>query len=132
MAEPRALVARHPRSIWGRPQGSGKQNADPFLAYLWSVYFPKPNIPTLFEGILMAYWTVKTAIGSASPGIDLGIDVFVVDPNANPQTRELAEKDLEPHDELIREAADALRSVRDNMFGKDKLPAVPTLKKDGG
>jgi hypothetical protein len=54
---------------------------------------------------------------------------------SNPKPSEDAPRhhrlDLEPHDELIREAADALRSVRDNMLGKGKLPSVPTLKKDG-
>jgi 20S proteasome alpha/beta subunit len=109
--------------------GSGKQNSDPFLAYLWSVFFPPKTLPTLSEGVLMAYWTVKTAISLASPSIGLGIDVFVLDPKANPQTRELSEEELRPHDEFIDEAANALRSVRDTMRGKaEKLPDVPTLK----
>jgi hypothetical protein len=109
--------------------GSGKQNSDPFLAYVWSVFFPPKTLPTIFEGVLMAYWTIKTAINLASPHIGLGIDVFVLDANASPRTKELSDKDLEPHDEFIKDAADALRAVRDTMRGKtDKLPEVPSLK----
>jgi 20S proteasome alpha/beta subunit len=110
--------------------GSGKQNADPILAHLWSIYFPPPAVPTLAEGQLMAYWTVKAAIGMASPLIGLGIDVFVLDPKANPQARELTDDEVKQHDEFINEAANALRSVPDTMRGKaEKLPDVPQIKK---
>lgn len=79
----------------------------------------------------MAYWSIKTAISLASPHIGLGIDVFVLDPAAIPQTKELADDELKPHEEFMKDAADALRNVRETMRGKaDKLPDVPTLKKD--
>jgi hypothetical protein len=111
--------------------GSGKQNSDPFLAFLWKVFFATGSLPTISEGVLMAYWSIKTAISLATPHIGLGIDVFILDPNANPRTRELNEEELAPHDEFISEAANALRAVRDTMRGKaEKLPDVPTLKKD--
>jgi hypothetical protein len=78
----------------------------------------------------MAYWTVKAAIGVASPLIGLGIDVFVLDPKANPQARELTDEEVKQHDEFIAEAANALRNVPETMRGKaEKLPEVPTLKK---
>jgi len=112
--------------------GSGKQNADPILAHLWSMYFPPPSLPTLAEGQLLAYWTVKTAIGLASPGIGLGIDVFVLNPKNNPQARELTDDEVKQHDDFISEAVNALRSVPDRMRGKaEKLPAVPVLKAEG-
>jgi len=112
--------------------GSGKQNADPIIAHLWSIFFAPPAIPTISEGALIAYWTVKTAISIASPAIGLGIDVFVLDPNSNPQTKELTDDELKPHDDFINEAAKALRSIADRMRGKaEKLPDIPTLKKNG-
>lgn len=109
--------------------GSGKQNSDPFLAYLWSVFFPS-SLPTLQEGALLAYWSIKQAISSASPLIGLGIDVFILDPKANPITRELTEDETKQHDEFINEAANALRAVPDTMRGKaEKLADVPMPKK---
>jgi hypothetical protein len=110
--------------------GSGKQNSDPFLAYLWSVFFPN-SLPTLEEGALLAYWSIKQAISSASPHIGLGIDVFVLDPTATPRTRELSDAELAPHIEFIDEAANALRGLRDRMRGSvERVPDVPVLKKD--
>jgi len=112
--------------------GSGKQNADPILAHLWSIFFPSPNIPTISEGALMAYWTVRAAINVASPLIGLGIDVFVLDPKATPQTRELADAELKPHDAFIDEAATALRRLADTMRGEAQaLSPVPKLKPGG-
>src|SRR5262249_20735833 len=109
--------------------GSGKQNTDPFLAYLWSVFFPE-SLPTLEEGALLAYWSIKQAISLASQGIGLGIDVFVLDPNATPRTRELTDAEIAPHIEFNEEAANAMRRVRYRMRGKaEKLPEVPVLKK---
>jgi 20S proteasome alpha/beta subunit len=111
--------------------GSGKPNSDPFLAYLWSVFF-RDSLPTLQEGALLAYWAIKQAISSASPHIGLGIDVFTLDPNAKPITKELSDADLAPHIEFIDEAANALRGLRDRMGGKaEKVPDIPTLKKEG-
>lgn len=109
--------------------GSGKQNADPILAHLWSIYFPPPHLPTLSEGELLAYWTVKTAIGVASPYIGLGIDVFILNPKASPQVRELTDDQVKQHDGFINEAAIALRSVPETMRGKaQNLPDVPKLE----
>jgi len=58
--------------------------------------------------------------------------VFVLDPKADPRTRELTETETKQHEEFIAEAANALRNVPQTMRGKaEALPVVPTLKKDG-
>jgi hypothetical protein len=108
--------------------GSGKQNSDPFLAYMWSVYFSN-SLPTLSEGVLMAYWTIQTAMKLGTAHVGLGIDVFTLDPANSPRIRELEEKELNGHQDFINEAANALRSVRDTMSGKAApLPTVPKLE----
>lgn len=73
------------------------------------------SLPTLEEGALLAYWSIKQAITLASPHIGLGIDVFVLDPNATPRTRELSDAEVAPHLEFIDEAANVLaRAARSN------------------
>jgi hypothetical protein len=67
----------------------------------------------------------------ASPLIGLGIDVFVLDPQSNPNARELTDDEVKQHDEFINEASNALRSVPETMRGKaNKLPEVPVLMKN--
>jgi hypothetical protein len=88
------------------------------------------SLPTLEEGALLAYWSIKQAITLASPHIGLGIDVFVLDPNATPRTRELSDAEVAPHLEFIDEAANVLRGLRDRMRGNaEKLPEMPVMKK---
>jgi 20S proteasome alpha/beta subunit len=40
--------------------GSGKPSADPFLGFLKKVYWPQ-ELPTLQEGTLAAFWTIRHA-----------------------------------------------------------------------
>ncbi len=47
--------------------GSGKQNADPILRYLWAIYYPEdpaspPRTASLQDGTILAYWTVAVGI----------------------------------------------------------------------
>jgi hypothetical protein len=43
--------------------GSGQPNADPFMAFLWNVFW-EDREPTLQEAIFTAYWATKTTIDS--------------------------------------------------------------------
>jgi 20S proteasome alpha/beta subunit len=112
--------------------GSGKQNADPFLAYLWSVYFEN-STPTLSEGVLMAYWTIETAIRLKTSGVGYGSDVFVIDANASRIGRQLQEDEFHEHNAFIQEAESALRSVREKLRGDSTggVASPPTLSETG-
>lgn len=108
--------------------GSGKASADPFLRFLFSVYWEK-RLPTLEGGALTAYWTVKAAIEAASPNVGLDIDVAVLSGSGKSYSSKLlAETDFLEHDTFISEATDALRAVRDRIFNKP--PPGPPIPSD--
>jgi hypothetical protein len=115
-------------------QGSGKQNADPFLAFIWSVYFSSSR-PNINEAVLAAYWTVKVAIDLKSSGVGFAPDVSVLEKvTGGPgyAARQLGPNDLKETNDFISEAEGALRSIRDRMKpsgGAVSLP--PTLSNPG-
>ena len=95
--------------------GSGKANADPFLRYLWNVYW-KDRPPTFKEAILAAYWTVQAVIDLHTSGVGFGVDAFVLEKNAGKyRARQLERAELQEHDEFIDAAESAMRSVRDRL-----------------
>jgi 20S proteasome alpha/beta subunit len=112
--------------------GSGKANADPFLGFIWSVYFSGKR-PNINEAILAAYWTVKVAIDLKSSGVGFEPNVSVLELGADHKLlgRELVAADLAETMDFIKEAEDALRSIRDRMSGAGDGPmtAPPTLGK---
>ena len=107
--------------------GSGKQNADPFLRYIWSVYFRFVE-PTLSEASLVAYWTVKTAIDLKSPGVGFDTDVFLLESINNVICgRQIRSEELQEHDDFIKNAEDALRSIRERMSGTEGHTSEPPI-----
>jgi 20S proteasome alpha/beta subunit len=110
--------------------GSGKANADPFLRYIRYIFFQEKR-PNLNEAVLAAYWTVRAAIDAGSPGVGLGIDVFVLD-NTNAKTcraRRVDEVELAEAKSLIGEAEDAWRQIRERIRGAGGAETEPpTLK----
>ena len=101
--------------------GSGKQNADPFLGFLWSVYFGNNQVPSLNEGSLLAYWTISNAIKLASAGVGLGIDVFSMRSDTGLVEHYTSEALIE-HDGLIKEVEGAMRTVRVTLAGNGAAP----------
>nr|WP_280948356.1 hypothetical protein [Mesorhizobium sp. LSJC265A00] len=108
--------------------GSGKANADPFLRYMWSVFFDK-NAPSLNEAVLAAYWTVKVCIDLKSFGVGFEPDVFVLESveKGDFKTRKVAPAELQEANGFIGEAEEAWRAIRDRMSGKGKDAAVPPV-----
>jgi 20S proteasome alpha/beta subunit len=98
--------------------GSGKQNADPFLRFIWSIYFDG-TLPNLSEGSLAAYWTVKTVIELLkSTGVGFTPDVFVLEQKGTEYIgRQLVPDELKGHDEYIYEATQALLGIRNKIRG---------------
>ena len=64
--------------------GSGKINADPFIRFIWDVFWPEPgHLPPLREAIFAAYWTVQMNIEYQSTGVGIGVDVWTVNRNGD-------------------------------------------------
>lgn len=105
-------------------QGSGKANADPFLRFVWDIYWPEKS-PTLNEAILAGYWTVRVVTQLHTSGVGCGVEVFTVrDVKGKGVAAKLDDSALAEHDDFIAAVVDAMRSVRDNM-GKTAAAPVP-------
>ena len=106
--------------------GSGKINADPFIRFIWDVFWPEPGyLPPLREAIFAAYWTVHMNIEYQSTGVGIGVDVWTVNRNDD-GSYAAAETDwtrLEPSGMFIESMKQAMRAQRDRTFGKGDVPA---------
>ena len=100
--------------------GSGKINADPFIRFIWDVFWPEPgHLPPLREAIFAAYWTVQMNIEYQSTGVGIGVDVWTVNRNGD-GSYVAAETDrarLEPSGMFIESMKQAMRAQRDLTFG---------------
>jgi 20S proteasome alpha/beta subunit len=115
--------------------GTGKQNADPIVAFLWDVYWRDRN-PRLPEAIVTAYWAVSATIESKAPNVGFDIDVFVLEPTAGGAmlARQIAREELTEDADFIERVKDAMRSFRDAIIPTpqteaadraDEPPALP-------
>ena len=106
--------------------GSGKINADPFIRFIWDVFWPEPgHLPPLREAIFAAYWTVQMNIEYQSTGVGIGVDVWTVNRNTD-GSYAAAETDstrLEPSGMFIESMKQAMRAQRDLTFRNGDLPA---------
>lgn len=111
--------------------GSGKQNADPILRFLWNIYWAQHS-PSLREAILVGYWTVKIGIQLKSPGVGFDPEVFVLEKvgrdGKHARARQIQNEELAQHDEFIVAVEDAMRDVRKKILtgGEPSPPAPPT------
>src|SRR5205807_2164236 len=81
-------------------QGSGKGNADPFLRFLWDVYWSKKP-PSLKEAVLAGYWTVKMVTQLRSPGVGCGVEVFTLrNENNIARAEQIADSALDEHNDF--------------------------------
>lgn len=110
-------------------QGSGKNNADPFLRFLWDVYWSnKP--PSLKEAVLAGYWTVKVVTQLRTPMVGCGVEVFTLRSDNNvARAEQIPASAFEEHDGFISAVEEAMRGVRDSMLGTSGVaspePPVP-------
>jgi hypothetical protein len=107
-------------------QGSGKGNADPFLRFLWDVYWSKGTAPSLKEAVLAGYWTVKVVTQLRTSGVGCGVEVYTLrDQGTAAVAEKIPDSALGEHDEFIAAVEDAMRGVRDQMMGKVQAPGTP-------
>lgn len=96
--------------------GSGQPNADPFMSFVWNVYW-KDRRPTLREAVVTAYWGAKTTIESKAPGVGYDVDVFVLERQGGAfATRLLTKNDLAESEDFISKVVEQMRSFRDAMI----------------
>lgn len=101
--------------------GSGKANADPFLGFLRRVFWPA-RTPTVAEGELAAYWTVKHAIEMKTPGVGFDVDVFTIEKSGSSYVAvQLDAAHLKEHEDFRMEAEKRMSSLRDEL----KAAATP-------
>ena len=106
--------------------GSGKINADPFIRFIWDVFWPEPgHLPPLREAIFAAYWTVQMNIEYQSTGVGIGVDVWAVSRNTDGSyaAAETESTRLEPSGMFIESMKQAMRAQRDLTFRNGDLPA---------
>lgn len=98
--------------------GSGKLTADPFLGFLKTIFWPN-RLPSVREGALAAYWTIKLATELRVVGVGMGIDIFTLEnTEGNWSARKLEDDETAEHDSLIASCEDALRSVANVIAGE--------------
>ena len=113
--------------------GTGKPNADPFLAFLRSVYWPD-KLPNIEEALTAAYWTIKFVTELGTEGVGLGTEAIMLKRDGTSYiARTQDEKTQIENDEFIFAAVDKLRSVQRAPSDDDAEPPevadddIPTL-----
>ncbi len=106
-------------------QGSGKANADPFLRFIWDIFWAgKP--PTLNEAILAGYWTVRVVTQLRTLGVGCGAEVFTLrEEKSKGVAAKVDDSALEEHDGFIAAVEDAMRGVRDTLGKTSTAPTPP-------
>ena len=103
--------------------GSGKATADPFLGFLKDIFWPN-RLPSVREGALAAYWTIKHATDLRVSGVGMGIELFTIEKSGDSYTvRNLDETETAEHDDFISSCEDSLRSVATKMAAGPVTPA---------
>jgi 20S proteasome alpha/beta subunit len=96
--------------------GSGQPNADPFMSFLWNVFWADRS-PNLQEAIVTAYWAAKTTIESRAPGVGYDVDVFILSEAGGAfGTSQLSRAELDESEDFIQRAKSAMQSFRDQII----------------
>jgi 20S proteasome alpha/beta subunit len=117
--------------------GSGQPNADPFMSFLWNVFWADRS-PNLQEAIVTAYWATKTTIESRAPGVGYDVDVFVLsETDGTFGTRQLSKAELDESEDFIQRAKSAMQSFRDQIIPtpqtevEDRADEPPVMSEPG-
>jgi 20S proteasome alpha/beta subunit len=122
--QPRFLDTKHYWFVFG----SGKQFADPFLAFLTGIFcVGQPSIST---GKFIATWAVQHAIETNTGGVNGPIQMYVLakEQDSSHSITEMCQQDIDDQYQAIEDARAALVEWRDQMSGElqdENLPPVP-------
>lgn len=90
--------------------GSGQPLADPFMAFLRSIFWDEGKFPRLTDGIFATLWTVQQAIDVAPSGIAGPAQLFTLEREGSDWIAvKLADEELQEHYQAIDQAKKALR-----------------------
>lgn len=110
--------------------GSGKQMADPFLAFLLDTF--SPSQPTMREAVFLATWVLDHVIRTNPGGVAGPIRIGILPTNlAQGNARELNSEEIEEQRQAIAGATDLLRAWRDTLSGispasaNSSMPPLP-------
>lgn len=108
--------------------GSGQPLADPFLAYIRRVLWPKSALPSVADGVFSAMWTLTHTIETNPGGVAGPIQIVVLrNANGAPVATELLDSDLAEHrealDDLDRRIAEWRAGFTNKPLGGE--PASP-------
>ena len=106
-----AIVTTSATEAGGLVNTIGKQNADPFISFLRSIYWPD-RLPTVSEAVTSAYWTVRFVSELGTSGVGLGINAIVLESGQDSTVaRPVDDKKLLEIDEFIDAAKLALADM---------------------
>lgn len=114
--------------------GSVQNIADPFLAFIRRVFWPK-GLPSINSGIFATVWTLRHAIKTAPGGVAEPTQIVKLQKgNSNWQVQELPSEELEEHIEASSNAEKHLSEFKKETVAKeittDKEIPVPESKEN--
>jgi len=90
--------------------GSGQKIADPFLAFLWRVFWSKGDPLKISDAQLAVYWTLDHAIRTHPGGVAGRKQIITLEQSAGEWiATEIPEEQMEEHGQAVSEAEDVLR-----------------------
>lgn len=98
--------------------GSGQGIADPFLAFVRRIFWPK-GCPDINAALFSVIWTLRHAIDTNPGGVAEPMQVVVLEKQGSDwEARELSEAEIEQHKEATLDAEKALCDWRSQMTTK--------------
>jgi 20S proteasome alpha/beta subunit len=108
--------------------GSGQPRADPFMSFLRRVFWPVNAYPTIPDGILSAYWTLRHVIEIDPGGVGGDCQLVVLEKAGSEfKARELSHAELETHEESRKGFEEEIKKWRDQFTATPPgdSPAAP-------
>jgi 20S proteasome alpha/beta subunit len=106
--------------------GSGQPVADPFLAYIRKIFWPRQE-PSLDDGILATLWTLSHAIEALPGGVAGPIQIVTLKKRDGEwECHELSESELGEHRQMIAAMEDGMRKVVKETFFSQSTSPIPS------
>jgi hypothetical protein len=107
--------------------GSGQLLADPFIAFIRRVLWPKNAYPSLLDGTLAAYWTMQHAIETNAGGVGGETQVVTLRKTSNNdfKAEELDEAALQGHKESLKDLEKKIQEWRAQFTENPIAPPPP-------
>src|SRR5690606_6015720 len=98
--------------------GSGQSLADPFMAFIRSIFWEESSLPTIPEATFATLWAIQQSVSVAPGGLAEPIHIYVLEGDGQRyKARELEQSELDEHRQAIAQAREALAHFRDLQGG---------------